>query len=166
MLRAAPLAAPAGVRHSSRPSAAHAVEAVARPHLPSSRPCSDATSSASYRAFRTSRLISSTALAAAAATEQETADAAVQLASPAANVEAAPGNGAFLLAEEHEWAPEAFTLEPGELSPVDRPSQTAQSAKPKPFRCSGCTRPECQVRQQNRLINRPLMPSAFHHGVR
>jgi hypothetical protein len=58
-------------------------------------------------------------------------------------VEAAPGNGAYLLAEEHEWAPESFHREPGELTPVDRHSVTEEAETP--FQCSGCTRPECQV---------------------
>lgn len=142
MLRVAPLATPAIVRDRTL-SCAPATEAVARPHLPSSRPCSDATSSAYFSLGRRCRLARSSPLAAAAATEQATADATAPLPSAAANVEAALGNGAFLLAEEHEWAPEAFTLEPGELGPVDRYAETGEPAEA--FRCRGCTRPECQV---------------------
>lgn len=145
-MRVAPLAGPASGCQSILRSCAQPAGAIARPHLPSSRPYSDATSSTCCSALDHSRQTCrrpSTALAAAAATEEAAAGATGQLPAACANVEAAPGNGALLLAEDHEWAPEAFTLQPGEVGPVDRHSESGEPAEA--FRCAGCTRSECQV---------------------
>ena len=49
-----------------------------------------------------------------------------------------------LAALDAEWDPEAFWIQPGELGPIDRTSDPGEG--PSPFRCEGCTRPECQVR--------------------
>jgi hypothetical protein len=138
------LVAAPGVGHRPTRPSAHAAEAVSRPQLPSSRPCSDAVNSQprSFLGGDCARSVRS-ALSASAATEQQTEGAAARLPSPEANVEAAPGNGAYLLAGEHEWVPEAFHCEPGELTPVERHATAAEHTTP--FRCSGCTRPECQV---------------------
>lgn len=48
-----------------------------------------------------------------------------------------------LAALDAAWEPEEFWIPPGDLSPIDRTSDPGEG--PAPFRCEGCTRPECQV---------------------
>jgi len=47
-----------------------------------------------------------------------------------------------LAALDAAWEPEEFWIPPGKLSPIDRTSDPGEG--PAPFRCEGCTRPECQ----------------------
>lgn len=128
----------AGPTERTRRHHCQLTEAIARPHLPSSRPCSDATGSA----FSSSPEFHSHACSRPCGAQAARA-AAEQLSAVPPILEAAPENGAFLLAEDNEWVPEAFRLLPGELGPIDRHSDAGES--PEAFRCSGCTRPECQA---------------------
>ena len=91
---------------------------------------------------------------------------AVDAASPPVHTSGSNGNGSGNGAEaaldiDAPWAPEAFKLEPGVLSEVDRLSDSGEPADA--FRCDGCTRAECQVGGRRRVptSQRALRPLAW-----
>jgi hypothetical protein len=89
---------------------------------------------------------SSTPAAACAAVQPHRPSAASVSSEPAA-ADAAPAVFESISSYEDPLlcVPEDFELPPGVLSSVDR---TSPAAPEDAFRCIGCTRPECQVRQQ------------------
>jgi hypothetical protein len=96
---------------------------------------------------------SSTPAAACAAVQPHRPSAASVSSEPAAA--AAPSVTIESMASYEDplvCVPEDFELAPGVLSSVDR---TSPAAPEDAYRCIGCTRPECQVRQQLKLPRFP-----------
>ena len=128
----------------------------ARLSSPNSRPGSDATcstaTSAPCSAIHPQRYTARDGGALRAAAADQLIAAPLPVVPPAAS-----NNGA---GRPHGdlWSPEDYTLEAGELSTIDR---TSDSGEPPPaFRCNGCVRPECQVR----LVHSSLL--GFHVQIR
>lgn len=65
-----------------------------------------------------------------------------------------------LAALDAAWEPEEFWIPPGKLSPIDRTSDPGEG--PAPFRCEGCTRPECQVSPASPLPHSATLRGALH----